>query len=388
MPDHDPPARPPVIGLVVNPIAGLGGSVGLKGTDGAEIVARALAMGAQPRASSRAADALIALHNAWPPSREPPVIVTGDGSLGMSAASSAGCEATVIGEPVAGPTSADDTRHLAASFVAEAVNLLLFAGGDGTARDILAAVGGETTVLGIPAGVKVQSAVFATSPVAAGRLAAAFLATDARRTSEREVLDLDEAAYRRGEVAPRLHGFLHVPVDRRVQSRKTQSPLGEAAAMRAIAAEVVDAMVLDRRYVLGPGTTVRSIADALGVDKALVGVDVIELTPDGARLVAGDAGDREVRGAVSSGAISIVVTPIGGQGFLFGRGNQQISPAALRQAGRDGIIVVATPSKLAALGGRPLLVDTGDPALDRDLAGHLAVVTGYRERTVVRVEPA
>jgi predicted polyphosphate/ATP-dependent NAD kinase len=250
-------------------------------------------------------------------------------------------------------------------------------------------------VLGIPAGVKIHSAVFATGPSTAGAVAAAFLALppERRRTEGREVLDLDEEAYRRGELAPRLWGELSVPLERRrIQARKAPSPASEAAAVAAIAAEVAAGAPIGARFILGPGSTVRAIAQRLGVPKTLVGVDVVDIVEPGvATRVVTDAGEAELLAAAAD-PCRIVVTPIGGQGFIFGRGNQQIGPRVihevLRRAGRPAIIIVATQAKLAAIGTRPLLVDTGDPALDRLLAGHVQVITGRGERSVARVAAA
>ncbi len=165
------------------------------------------------------------------------------------------------------------------------VDVLLFAGGDGTARDILrGAWVSESPVLGIPAGVKVQSAVFATSPRAAGQIAAEYLASGNRRSVEREVLDLDEEAYRSGDVRPRLHGLLRVPEGRLLQSRKSPTPAGDEVAMASIAAEVESLLEPGRRYILGPGTTTAAVARRLGIDKTLVGVDGFVMADDGARL--------------------------------------------------------------------------------------------------------
>jgi predicted polyphosphate/ATP-dependent NAD kinase len=245
--------------------------------------------------------------------------------------------------------------------------------------------------------VKIHSAVFALSPATAGDLAAAFLALapGRRRVVDREVVDIDEAAYRRGEIAPRLFGELLVPAgDRLVQARKEPTPASDAAATGAIAADLADALTPGVRYVLGPGSTLRAIAERLGVGKTLVGVDVVVVDADHAcRIVAADARGSDLDALVADGGpLTIVVTPIGGQGFLFGRGNQQIGAPviarALSTAGHDGIVVVATPAKLAALGGRPLLVDTGDPVVDAMLDGHVRVVTGHRERTIYPVRPA
>ncbi len=382
----------PRVALIVNPIAGLGGPVGLKGTDDPGLAERARELGARPHSGERAAEALTALLDAWPAGVPVPDLLVASGQMGEIPAGTAEVDARVVGERHEGPTTAADTRAAAVVLRDLGVDLLLFAGGDGTARDVTAAVGTSQVVLGIPTGVKVQSAVFATSPAAAGRLAAAWLRSGARRTSEREVADLADGPGLYAE----LHGTLRVPVGRLVQARKAPSPAGESVSMAAIAADVAASVVPGRRYVLGPGTTVRAVAEALGVPKTLVGVDVIEAAAparaDGtsaqAIVVAQDAGDEALRAAVNGREASIIVTPIGGQGFLFGRGNQQIAPDVIRAVGRAGLVVVATSRKLAELGSRPLLVDTGDAELDRELAGYLTVVTGYRERAVVPVAPA
>ncbi len=374
------------LGLIVNPIAGLGGRVGLKGTDGAGMAERALDLGAEPRAAARAATALRRLAEAWPAGQAPPMLICGAGEMGASAAVAASWPHEALGERRT-RTTADDTRRLAVA-LAESVDLLLFAGGDGTARDICEIVTDHLPVLGIPAGVKIQSAVFATSPGAAGEVAARYLATSARRTVEREVLDLDEEAYRAGHVRPRLHGSMRVPRGPRLQSRKSPAPAGDAAAMASIAAEVEGLLEPGRRYILGPGTTTRALALRLGLEKTLVGIDAFEVEADGPRLLIRDAAEADLRDIVRDGPSSIVITPIGGQGFLFGRGNQPISPEVIRVVGRESIIVLATPGKVAELAGRPLLVDTGDETLDRELAGHIRVISGRGERAIVRIESA
>jgi predicted polyphosphate/ATP-dependent NAD kinase len=379
----------PRVGLIVNPIAGLGGRVGLKGTDGETTLARALARGAVPEASARAAAALRRLFVAWPTARAAPLVLVPDGEMGAVAAREAGIDHRAVGLPPGpGPTSAADTRRLARALVDAGIDLLLVAGGDGTARDICAAVGEDVPVLGIPAGVKILSGVFATSPAAAGELAASFLAAGGGATVEGEVVDLDEDAYRRGIVAPRLFGHLRVPRGRRLQGRKSPSPPQAGAAAAAIAEDVVERMTAGRAWVLGPGSTVRAIADRLGVPKTLVGVDVVEIAEDGPRVVVADAAEADLLPIVRTGPATIVLTPIGGQGFLLGRGNQPISAAVLRAAGPDAILVVATAEKLAKLGGRALLVDTGDPAFDAALAGHARVVTGDHEAAIVRIAAA
>jgi predicted polyphosphate/ATP-dependent NAD kinase len=195
-------------------------------------------------------------------------------------------------------------------------------------------------------------------------------------------MDIDEEAVRRGVVSAMLYGYLKIPFRRRLlQGLKTPSSPGEEVAMAAIAADVVSGMEDGWLYVIGPGTTTRAITSRLGLDKTLIGVDVVA---DG-RLIAVDVNESQLLDLMEGRRARIVVTPIGGQGYIFGRGNQQISPAVLERAGRENIIVVGTTGKIHALRGRPLRVDTGDRDVDEMLSGHVRVVTGYNERIVYRV---
>ena len=366
------------LGLIVNPVAGLGGRVGLKGSDGLEIQRRALALGAVPQAAGRAAQALERLR----PLADQFDLIAYPGEMGEAPALACGLAPAVIGAIRPGQTTAADTRRAAGEMLALAVDLLLFAGGDGTARDLCLAVGQALPVLGIPAGVKIHSAVFATGPASAGDLAALYLQGKVTGRREAEVMDVDEDAIRQGIITAGLYGYLTIPFQREmVQSRKAPSGPGEAAAMAAIACQVVDGMEPGRLYILGPGTTTRAIAARLGLAKTLIGVDVVL---DGC-LLAADAGEAQLLALLRDRPARIVVTPIGGQGYLFGRGNQQISPAVIRTVGRDNVTVVSAPHKVHALEGRPFLVDTGDPAVDRLLSGYIRVITGYGEQIIYRV---
>jgi predicted polyphosphate/ATP-dependent NAD kinase len=262
------------------------------------------------------------------------------------------------------------------------VDLLLFAGGDGTARDIYSVVGEKLPVLGIPAGVKIHSAVFATQPRAAGEIAAAFLRGERIHLRESEVMDLDEESYRTGEMATTLYGFFKVPYrPHLLQNRKTPSPAAESARLEAISADVIESMQPGMLYVLGPGTTTRTIAGRLGFPKTLVGVDVYSTQG----VVALDASEARLLELIEHQPARVIVTPTGGQGFIFGRGNQQISPDVIRRVGRENILIVSPSEKLNALQGEPLLVDTGDVEVDQMLAGYLPVTVGYHEKVVYRV---
>lgn len=367
------------VGLIVNPVAGLGGRVGLKGSDGEQVQRRARALGAQPHAGERAAEALARLRRV-----DRLEIVTYPGEMGADAAQAAGLEPAIIGHIVPGETTGEDTRHAARQMHDLGVDLLLFAGGDGTARDVYQAIGLDQPALGIPAGVKIHSAVYATHPASAGELAALFLEGRVASLREAEVMDIDEEAFRAGALQARLYGYLSVPYRSSLVQAQKMPSTGEAASLAAIAEDVVSKMEPDVLYIIGPGTTTRAIAQELGVDKTLLGVDAVL----DRELVAQDANEADLLTLLDRHAqrqARIVVTPIGGQGYLFGRGNQQLSPAVIRRVGKKNVMVVSTPDKLHALGTQPLLVDTGDPEVDELLSGYLTVVTGYNERAVRKV---
>jgi predicted polyphosphate/ATP-dependent NAD kinase len=363
------------IGLIVNPIAGMGGSVGLKGTDGRHILAEARARGAVPCAPARAVAALMRL-DAMCDAIE---LLAAPGDMGEDEARAAGLAPRVIGSG-GRETTAEDTRRAAAAMAAE-VDLLLFAGGDGTARDVLAAIDGRLPVIGIPAGVKMHSAVYATSPQAAADLLLRHLHRPLP-LRDLEVMDIDEELYRQGAVSAALFGYLKVPFDAElVQGVKIGRVAGEEAMLQGIAAEIGHRLEGGRLGILGPGTTTRAIADSLGLAKTLLGVDIVR---DGG-VIKADATEADILRAVQERPGCIVVTPIGGQGHFLGRGNQQISPRVLRCVGLDNLLVVATPAKLAALHGQTLRVDSGDAELDARLCGYRRVITGEGTEAICRV---
>jgi predicted polyphosphate/ATP-dependent NAD kinase len=369
------------LGLVVNPIAGIGGKVGLKGSDGDVVQKHALELGGVSESSARAAEALTALMSAargcefdllpWPRHmRERPALQPG-------------LEPLVVGSLSSQTTTARDTKDAARELTRLGVDLLLFSGGDGTARDICDAVGLGPLVLGIPAGVKIHSAVFAKSPRNAGELAAVVLNSDSPPPlCEAEVMDIDEQAFREDRLAARLHGYLTIPSARRfLQSAKAGSGASDAVSAEIIAAGVVARMEPDCLYLIGPGTTTRAIMTKLGLQGTLLGVDAV-LNGD---LVGVDLREAQLREMIGGRATRIIVGVIGAQGYIFGRGNQQISAEIIEAVGKKNLIVVASKTKLFSLDGGSLLVDTGDPRVDAALAGYLPVVTGLDEVTVMRV---
>ena len=368
------------LGLIVNPVAGLGGRVGLKGSDGEEIQRRARALGAKPVAPARAVEALKQLFTI----RDKIEIITYPYEMGEKEARECNFEPTVIGSITRGRTTADDTKNAAGEMLKLQVDLILFVGGDGTARDIYEAADLKVPALGIPAGVKIHSGVYAINPKKAGELAVKFLREGAS-LREAEVMDIDEDAFRKGRVSARLYGYLRVPYERSlVQQVKCGSPstLDEKMSQEIIAEYVVEQMDDNYYYILGPGTTLRAITDKLDIEKTLLGVDMINK----GKIVAMDLNEEQLLKLIECKKVKIVVSPIGGQGYIFGRGNQQISPTVIRKVGRANVIVIATHNKLSSIGlDQPLLVETGDDEVDKMLSGYTRVITGYKEEVVIKV---
>jgi predicted polyphosphate/ATP-dependent NAD kinase len=366
------------LGLIVNPVAGMGGRLGLKGTDGEEILRICRQAGARAEAPGRALEALRQLE----PARADLRVLAYPLDMGENEARAAGLDTAVIGRIEPGRTTFLDTRQAALDLHRAGADLILFAGGDGTARDVYAALGDAAVVLGIPAGVKIHSAVFATTPRAAGRLALQYLRGAVGQVKEAEVMDIDEAAFRQGRVAAELYGYLRIPFEPAlVQGRKAGRSRSEQAELELLSHCVRDRMQPGVLYILGSGTTMRSIKDRLGPGGTLLGVDVAL----DRKLIASDVNEQGLLDLLDGRPARIIITIIGGQGYLFGRGNQQISPQVIRRVGRENIQVVATKDKIVPLTGRPLLVDTGDEAINDLLTGYLRVTTGYYEQYIFRV---
>jgi predicted polyphosphate/ATP-dependent NAD kinase len=366
------------IGFIVNPVAGMGGAVGLKGTDGKAILTQAIALGAKPIASQRAETFLTELSLA----RKNLNLIVGAGDMGQKQAEKCGFACKVIGENKKETTS-EDTQSIAKGIVATGVDLLVFCGGDGTTRDMLKAVDLKVPVLGVPTGVKMHSAIFAVSPIAAARVALRFL-WSGLPLREAEVMDVDEQAFRLGHLSAELYGYLLSPFEPHlIQGNKMESPMTESEVenQAAIAIYIIEEMQPDITYIVGPGTTTRTIGDLLDQKKTLLGVDLFQ----NKKIIAKDVSEKQILQTINGKRTKIVVTPIGGQGFIFGRGNQQISSKVIRQVGLDNIVVVATKSKLDRL--QSLRVDTGDSDLDAKFRARcIRVVTDYKTTQEMLIE--
>ena len=364
------------LGVLVNPYAGLGGSVALKGSDGVQTREEALRRGATPQAPGRMSRALKALSAVSNVS-----VVTWGGDMGENSCRAAKVPCTVIGESPM-PSSPDDTRAAAAALKAAGAELILFAGGDGTARDLVDAIGLGTPVLGVPAGCKMHSAVYAVNPEAAGSLLAELAGGGLVALESAEVRDIDEAAFREGVVKARHYGELQVPAEARyLQQVKCGGREVEDLVITEVAAWVADSLEDDTWYLMGSGSTVAVVMEQLGLENTLLGVDLVR----NGEVVAADLGARQLLEHIGDAPAKAVITVIGGQGHLFGRGNQQFSPALIRRLGKENIQILATRTKLETLEGRPLLVDSGDAALDKQLCGLWPVTTGYEDQILYRV---
>lgn len=346
----------------------------MKGTDGLSDEARR--RGAITTSHERARQALESLQGIKA------LFITGSGEMGELILEKLGLEFEVQHE-APDRSSAEDTKALVRACVARGVDLILFSGGDGTARDV-ASEAGDVPILGIPAGVKMHSGVFAISPKAAADLASAFLKNDLK-CRETEIVDVDEEKYRAGILETKIYDIARTPymsvlVQERKQVYKSES---EEEIKLQIAIFVSEFMRDGSAYIVGAGTTTAKIAEVLGAKKTLLGVDVFQ----NAKLICKDASERDLLGMLDrKKRAKIIISPIGAQGFILGRGSQQISSRVVRRIGPKNIIIVATPHKLKET--PYLLVDTGDLGLDRMIAGKRQVITGYRIAQLKEVIPA
>lgn len=360
------------LGLIVNSYAGLGGPAGLKGSDGDAVRAQAMAMNSDLRAPERALRALTCLRGL------PVDVYCFAGEMGAAVARAAQLAVQEIGQAEQTPSSAADTIAAARACHAAGCDLILFVGGDGTARNMVEAVGLDQPVLGLPSGVKMHSGVYAIAPEAAAAVIRQLISGELVALDACEVRDIDEQAFREGRVQSRYYGELLVPSEPRyVQAVKEGGREVEALVLDDIAAEITETLTPETLAIFAPGSTTFAITESMGLQATLLGVDLVR----NGKLIATDlnANTLEQQVMAHTGPVVLVLTAIGGQGHVFGRGNQQLRPALLRHIGRENVVVVATKSKLESLNGRPLLIDTNDPALDADWTGYIRVITGYRD---------
>ncbi|NMP31246.1 ATP-NAD kinase family protein [Thalassotalea sp. M1531] len=370
------------LGLIINPIAGIGGSVALKGSDGEGIAEKALSLGAEAKANKRTATALAVLL----PYKAQIEVLTVNGDMGEQRAVELGFN-TQVCYTAQSPTQAQDTENAVNALLANNVDIILFAGGDGTARNVCSQVADKCPVLGVPAGCKIHSGVYAVTPKAAGRVIEMMVTHQLVTLSEADVMDIDESLFRDGIVKAKRYGEMKVPIELRyMQATKSGGKESDELVLQDIAAHVIDE-VDDSLTVIGSGSTTAFVMEEQGLENTLLGVDLIQ----DQSVIANDLTESQLwellekLGKNNESPIRLVITLIGGQGHIFGRGNQQLSPRVIRKIGIDNILIIATKSKLSALESRPLIADTGDELLDKELSGFLPIITGYKDQVLYPV---
>jgi len=366
------------LGLIINPLAGIGGSVGLKGSDGPDIVEEAFSRGAQCKSAGRARlalDVLLAI-------KDQIKIITCPQAMGEDLVSDLGFDFQVLENIATINTSADDTCKAAQQLLDKKVDIILFAGGDGTARDICSVVADTIPVLGIPAGVKIHSAVYAVTPKAAGEVIAQLARGQLIDVKAHDVRDIDEEAFRNNIVRAKLYGEMRVPqAGQFIQSVKQGGVEVEELVLQDIAADIVQGMEDDVLYLIGSGKTTLAVMDELHLDNTLLGIDAVL----DQQLLKSDVSEADILSYLEQYSCQAIISIIGGQGHIIGRGNQQLSAKVLMKLGKDNLKVISTKAKISALEGRPLIVDSGDNDLDEAFSGTIEVITGFQDQIIYPV---
>jgi len=384
------------LGLIINPVAGVGGSVALKGSDG--MAMHALALGAEPKANARAQTALKVLQ----PYQDEITVYTVNDLMGEQAAKALGFQVNLIYKTDSEHTKADDTEQSVAALLAEQVDIILFAGGDGTARNIAKVVTEHATqskqaqipVLGIPAGCKIHSGVYAITPIAAGRVVELMITKQLVTLTTGDIMDIDESLFRQGVVKAKRFGEMQIPSELRyVQAVKSGGKESDELVLHDISGDVIDKMSESdvSLFIIGSGSTTAFLMAELGLENTLLGVDLVQDND----LIASDVTEEKLwknleQAYKNKQSVQLIITLIGGQGHLFGRGNQQLSPRIIhsiidQKGGKENITIIATKTKLTALENRPLISDTGDVQLDQKLSGFMPVTTGYKDQVLYPV---
>ena len=375
-----PTTRKFKLGLVINPYAGIGGALALKGSDGAEIREKALAAGAEKLALKKVEQALLECASLF----DAVEVFTAADEMGANVVAKLGLQYHSVYTAKDSQSEAIDTTTAVQAILAKNVDLLLFAGGDGTARNVYEVVGDSCPVVGVPAGCKIHSGVYAITPRAAGKVIAEVIKGELVSLMVAEVKDIDEDAFRQGKVIARHYGEMMVPEELQyIQAVKMGGKESDELVLADIAAQVIDIMddEPETLFVMGSGSTVDNIMNELGLPNTLLGVDLVQ----NQHLVASDLDATALLDLTKDKPTKLVITLIGGQGHIFGRGNQQLSPELIARVKKQNIIVVATKTKIEALNGKPLICDSGNTIVDKQLAGPIPIVTGYRDRVLYPV---
>lgn len=365
------------LGLLVNPFAGIGGALALKGSDGADVRRQALDAGAEQLAMQKTK---IALSECIDEAAAIEVF-TGSGDMGETIALALDLSVKVLHRPASQQTEIEDTLKLLEALLAQNVDLILFAGGDGTARNVCSIIGTRVPVLGVPAGCKIHSSVYAITPKAAGKVLLQVIKGDLLSLQDAEVRDIDESRFRQGQVLAKHYGEMQVPLDLTyIQAVKMGGKESDDLLLDDIADHVLELMQehAECYFVMGSGSTVAAIMERGGFNNTLLGVDVIFK----GEVLANDVSAQQLLTLTLHKPTKLIITLIGGQGHIFGRGNQQLSAEFLKSIERSDILLVATKAKLQALGNKGLISDCGDEVLDTALSGPISIITGYKDQVL------
>jgi len=371
------------LGLVINPIAGMGGKTGLKGSDGSNTLKKALSLGAKKESAIRAEQALLPLKfmiNKFS-------LITCSAEMGEKSCKKIGLKTDYIIDIDKKITTGIDTIKAVKIMARKQVSLILFSGGDGTACDIFYALQDKIPILGIPAGVKMHSSVFGTSPNAVGSLVSRIISnhSDTFPTSTAEIMDLDEDMRRYDQIRTRLIGSATIPSDKfLVQNPKSYVQLNDEESINGISEYLENKLDKEATYIVGPGRTTQNFLNRIGVSGTLLGVDVLK----GRKLIGRDVNSRGLEILTRDGLLYIISGIIGGQGFLFGRGNQQITAEIIQRVKKENILIIASTKKIYELPRQCILIDTGNQKLDNELAGYVKVQTEKNRAFVIKLEIA
>ena len=371
------------LGLVINPIAGMGGKTGLKGSDGSNTLKKALSLGAKKESAIRAEQALLPLKfmiNKFS-------LITCSAEMGEKPCKKIGLKTEYILDIDKKITTGIDTIKAVKIMARKQVSLILFSGGDGTACDIFYALQDKIPILGIPAGVKMHSSVFGTSPNAVGSLVSRIISnhSDTFPTSTAEIMDLDEDMRRYDQIRTRLIGYATIPSDKfLVQNPKSYVQLNDEESINGISEYLENKLDKEATYIVGPGRTTQNFLNRIGVSGTLLGVDVLK----GRKLIGRDVNSRELEILTRDGFLYIISGIIGGQGFLFGRGNQQITAEIIQRVKKENILIIASTKKIYELPRQCILIDTGNQKLDNELAGYVKVQTDRNRAFIIKLEIA
>jgi predicted polyphosphate/ATP-dependent NAD kinase len=292
----------------------------------------------------------------------------------------------IVYNPKTKKTTAIDTKNACKKFLEKQVDLIIFCGGDGTARDIFEIVSNKIPILGIPAGVKMHSGVFGINTNACAKMLHEFV--NKRLTiGDAEIMDLDEKKYRKGIWNIKLFGIAKGIVEPTYiqMGKSTFESVSDDQVKDELAEHIKDEIEknVDYLFLFGSGGTIDYIAKKLSLKNTLLGIDALY----DKKIVGKDLNEEKILKLLKKyPKVKLILSPIGAQGFILGRGNLQLSPKVIKKIGLDNIIIVSTPAKLSSI---PFLrVDTGDKGLDRLFIKKefMMVVVGYRLSRVVKIQ--